>query len=100
MQGIEYTEEKIKSCKSIQSISYKMSARREDMLDEKLDEGLLKKQTFFYEMKDGRQIFSSEDIEREIIAMQMIGTCKSYQINITSEIKGIFLIIKVLQGFK
>ena len=99
MQGIEYTEEKIKSCKSIQSISYKMSARREDMLDEKLAEGLLKKQTFFYEMKDGRQIFSSEDFEREIIALQMIGTCKSYQINITAEIKGIFLDNQSPSGF-
>ena len=91
LQGIEYTEEQIKLCEASKSVSYKIFARRDNKGDvEELAqaEGLLKKETLYYEMKDGRQIFSIEDIEREIIAMQLIGTCKSYLINIAAEIKG------------
>ncbi len=89
MQGLEYSEDRLSSqCDAIRFLTYKLSAIRDDLSDQPESTVVLKSQTSFFEMRQGVQLFSTQEIKRELAAMRLLGSCKSYKINITAEIEG------------
>ena len=51
-------------------------------------EAILKARASFFELESGVQRFEAEDISRELTVLGILGTCKSYEFNITAEVEG------------
>ena len=83
--GIQYSHDNLNECKSVQYITYKMSVVTESG-DTK--EAILKARASFFELESGVQRFKAEDISRELTVLGILGTCKSYEFNITAEVEG------------
>ncbi len=52
--------------------------------------GDLRSQTSFYEMREGLQQFTTEDLRIELGIMGLLRPCKTYNLNVTAEIEGDF----------
>jgi hypothetical protein len=92
--GIEFTEDGLSNCNSVNYITYKISVRfnaaESRNESQTVVEGILKKRAPYYEIAEtkGVQTFTIENILQEIVTLGMLGSCKSYVINITAEIEG------------
>ena len=90
-EGIEYTEEGLSNCNSVNYISYKISVTFNEESENgsrTVKEGVLKKQVSYFEIENKKHAFTIKDIRQEIITLGMLENCKSYEINITAEIEG------------
>jgi hypothetical protein len=91
---IKYTEEGLSDCNSVNYITYKIAVRfnaaESANESQTVVEGILKKRAPYYEIAEtkGVQTFTIENILQEIVTLGMLGSCKSYVINITAEIEG------------